>query len=84
RMIAARVRIPTTRTMINDQGLDALPPTMHEVVSHRAACEACLLQLLVEPRPEEGHQGVGHEGLPVFCCSRRSSSSDELTILTMV
>ncbi|MFF8798297.1 hypothetical protein, partial [Streptomyces globisporus] len=32
RMIAARVRLPTTRTMINDQGLDALPPTMHEVV----------------------------------------------------
>ncbi|MFI0162697.1 hypothetical protein ACH4OH_30255, partial [Streptomyces albidoflavus] len=33
RMIAARVRLPTTRIMINDQGLDALPPTTHELVS---------------------------------------------------
>lgn len=32
-MIAARARFPTTQTMINDQGPDAPPLTMHELAS---------------------------------------------------
>ena len=40
RMIAARARSSTMRTMINDQGTDAPPPTTHERVSSRATPRA--------------------------------------------